>query len=129
MIKPILSTPRPVPRRTGPALAGTLVVVLALPVFLAAGWPIAGWALAAALWAAGEALAFALARLPLGLDHLASSGVMAIAMSFRVIGVMIVLIAVTVANKPAGVAATLTYVAAYSLELAVSLVSYFGRGE
>jgi hypothetical protein len=129
VIKPILSTPRPVPRRTGPALAGTLVVVLALPVFLAAGWPIAGWALAAALWAAGEALAFALARLPLGLDHLASSGVMAIAMSFRVIGVMIVLIAVTVANKPAGVAATLTYVAAYSLELAVSLVSYFGRGE
>jgi hypothetical protein len=117
------------PGRRGPAIAGSLLIFLALPVFLVAGWPLMGWGIAAAVWAAGEVLAFSLGRLPLGLDHLATSGVMAIGMSFRVIVVMVVLIAVTVGDKPVGIAATLTYVAAYTLELLVSLASYFGESE
>ena len=128
MIRPLLSTHRPVPSRRAPAAVGGLVVLLALPLFLVAGWPISGWAIALVLWVAGEVLAYAVTRLPLGLDNLASSGFVAIAMSFRVIAVMIVLIAVTAADKPVGVAAALTYIAAYSVELAVSLVSYFGGG-
>jgi hypothetical protein len=126
MIKGLISTPRPMPGRKGPAIAGTLAIILALPIFVAAGWPLTGWAIAAAVWGAGEVLAFSLGRLPLGLDHLATSGIMAIAMSFRVIGVMLVLIVITVADKPVGVAATVTYIAAYTLELMVSLASYFG---
>jgi len=114
------------PSRRAPTAAGSLVILVALPIFLAAGWPLAGWGVAAAVWAAGEVVAFSLARLPLGLDHLAVSGLTAVAMSFRVIGVMIVLIAITVANKPVGVAAALTYIAAYTFELIVSLASYFG---
>ena len=114
------------PARKGPALAGTAVVVLALPVFLAAGWPLAGWGLAAALWAAGEAFAFWLNRLPLGADHLAVSGVRAVAMTLRGIAVMVVLIAVAVSNEPVGLSAALLYVAAYTMELALSLVAYFG---
>lgn len=125
-MKGLLSTPRPMPSRRAPAAAGSLVILVALPVFIAAGWPLAGWGVAAAVWAAGEVVAFSLARLPLGLDHLAMSGLTAVAMSFRVIGVMIVLIAVTVANRPVGVAAALTYIAAYTFELIVSLASYFG---
>jgi len=122
----IFTTPRPVPGRLVPAAAGALVVVLGLPVFLAAGWPLAAWGLTAVLWAAGEAFYVALGRLPLGADHLGSSGLVALAHSFRGIAVMIALLAVTVANKPVGVAAVAVYGLAYTLSLGVSLVEYFG---
>jgi hypothetical protein len=121
----LLSTPRPVPGRRVPMLAGAGVVVLALPVFLVAGFPIAGWALAAVLWAAGEALSLWLARLPIGADHLAYSGLVALAHSFRGIGVIIVLLAVTVADRDVGVAALAVYALAYTLSLGVSLIEYF----
>jgi hypothetical protein len=99
--------------------------VLALPVFLVAGFPLGGWALAAVLWAAGEALGLWLARLPIGADHLGSSGMVALAHSFRGIGVMIVLLVVTVANRDVGIAAVAVYGLAYTLSLGVSLVEYF----
>ncbi|HXH97627.1 MAG TPA: hypothetical protein VNH40_10505, partial [Gaiellaceae bacterium] len=108
-----------------PALAGAGVVALALPVFLVAGFPVGGWALAAVLWAAGEALSVWLGKLPTGVDHLGSSGLVALAHSFRGIGVMIVLLAVTVASRDVGIAAVAVYGIAYSLSLAVSLVEYF----
>lgn len=122
----LLSTPRPVPGRRAPALAGAGVVALALPVFLVAGFPLGGWALAAVLWAAGEALGLWLARLPIGADHLGFSGLAALAHSFRGIGVMVVLLVVTVANRDAGIAAVAVYVLAFTLSLGVSLVEYFG---
>jgi hypothetical protein len=121
----VFSTPRAVPGRRVPALAGAGVVVLALPVFLVGGFPIGGWALAATLWAAGEALGLWLSRLPTGADHLTTSGLVGIAMAFRGIGVMVALLAVTVADKSLGVSAVIVYVLAYSLSLAVSLLEYF----
>ncbi|MGH2935127.1 MAG: hypothetical protein ACRDL2_11540 [Gaiellaceae bacterium] len=122
----VLSTPRPVPGRRIPALAGAAVVVLALPVFLVGGFSLAGWALAAVLWAAGEALGFWLTRIPTGADHLRKSGMVALAMSFRGIGVMVVLLAVTVADESVGVPAVVLYALAYTLTLGVSLLEYFG---
>lgn len=122
----VFSTPRPAPGRRIPALAGAAVVVLGLPVFLVGGFPLAGWALAAVLWAAGEALGFWLARIPTGADNLKKSGMVALAMSFRGIGVMVVLLAVTVADKSVGISAVVVYALAYSLTLGVSLVEYFG---
>jgi hypothetical protein len=122
----LLSTPRPVPGRRAPALAGGGVVALALPVFLVAGFPLSGWVLAAVLWAAGEALGLWLARLPIGADHLGFSGFVALAHSFRGIGVMVVLVAVTVADRDVGIAAVAVYALAFSLSLGVSLVEYFG---
>ena len=122
----LLSTPRPVPGRRAPMLAGAGVVVLALPVFLVAGFPLGGWALAAVLWVAGELLGVWLNRLPTGADHLGSSGLVALAHSFRGIGVIVVLAAVTVANRDVGLAALVVYAFAYSLSLCVSLVEYFG---
>jgi hypothetical protein len=121
----LLSSPRPVPGRRVPMLAGAGVVVLALPVFLVAGFPIAGWALAAVLWAAGEALALWLTRLPIGADHLGSSGIVALAHSFRGIGVVIVLLAVTVADRDVGIAALAVYALSFTLALGVSLIEYF----
>ena len=38
----MFSTPRPVPGRLVPALAGSAVIALALPVFVVAGWPLYG---------------------------------------------------------------------------------------
>jgi hypothetical protein len=125
-MRTIFATPRPAPSRRWPAAAGLLLIGLALPVFLVADWSLRGWGLAAVLWIAGELIALVLGRLPLGLDNLAASGVVAVGMTVRVIGVMVVLIAVTIADKPVGVAAGLLYVAAYTLELAVSLAAYFG---
>ena len=121
----VFSTPRPVPGRRVPALAGAAVVVLALPVFLVGGFPLGGWALAAVLWVAGEALGLWLARIPMGADRLGKSGMVAVAMSFRGLGVMVVLLTVTVANKGVGVSAVVVYALAYSLTLVISLLEYF----
>jgi hypothetical protein len=121
----LVPTPRPAPGRRAPTLAGAAVVVLALPVCVVGGFPLAGWALAAVLWAAAEALGAWLARIPTGADHLRSSGFVAIAMAFRGIGVLVVVIAVTLANRDVGVTALVVYALAYSLSLGVSLVEYF----
>lgn len=101
------------------------MIVLGLPVFLVGGFPVGGWALAAVLWAAGEALGWWLGRLPIGADNLRSSGAVGIATAFRGIGVMVVLLAVTIADRGLGVSAVILYVLAYTLSLGVSLVEYF----
>jgi len=121
----VFSTPRPVPGRRVPTLAGAAVVVLALPVFLVGGFALGGWALAAVLWAAGEVLSVWLARIPTGADDLKKSGLVALAMSFRGIGVIVVLLVVTLANRGVGVSALVLYALAYSLSLGVSLLEYF----
>jgi hypothetical protein len=121
----VFETPRPVPGRALPALAGAAVIALALPVFLVVGWPLEGWALAAALWFASELLAALLARFRLGAGNLATSGVVGIGMSFRALAIGIVLIAVAAGDTQLGVSAALLYALAYTLELAVSLLSYF----
>lgn len=122
----LASTPRPVPGRLAPAVAGTAVIVLALPVFAIAGWPLSGWALAAVLWLAGQTLAVVLARLPLDPGNLAAAGMRGIGTSFRAMAVGIPLVAVTVADERVGISAALLYAFAFTLELAVSLVAYFG---
>jgi hypothetical protein len=121
----VFSTPRPLPPRSLPVVAGGAVVALALPVFALAGWPLRGWVLGAVLWLAAQALALLLTRLRLGADNLAASGVVGIGMSFRAIAVMVVVIAVAAADAELGLAAGLLYALAYTLELAVSLVTYF----
>jgi hypothetical protein len=123
----MFETPRPLPGKIMPALAGAGVIVLALPVFAIAGWPVSGWALAAVLWLGGEALAALLARVRLGAGNLAASGVVGIAMSFRALAIGVVLIAVAASDARLGLSAALLYALAYTLELALSLASYFGQ--
>ena len=120
--------PRPLPNRTAPILAGGAVIALALPIFLLAGWPLAGWGLAAVLWAGAQAIALLLTRLKLGAGNLAASGVVGFGMTFRAVAVMIVVIAVAVSDARLGLSAALLYALAYTLELAVGLGSYFGGG-
>jgi hypothetical protein len=121
-----LTTPRPVPRRTIPVAAAATVLALALPVFLLAGWRVAGWALGAVLWIGGQALGLLLARLRAGTGNLAAAGVAAFGMMFRAIAVMVVVVAAVVSDVELGVAALLVYGLAYTAELGLSLLSYFG---
>jgi len=123
---PVLSTPRPIPSRRLPMLGGGAVIALALPVFLAAGWPLAGWGLAAVLWVAAQALSLLLTRLRPGASNLAASGVVGISMMFRAVAVGVVVIAVAATDPEVGLAAALLYALAYTLELSLSLLSYFG---
>lgn len=123
----MFETPRAVPSRLLPALAAAGVIVLALPVFLAAGLPLGGWVLAAVLWLAGELLALLLTRLGVGADKLAASGVVGIGMTMRSVAVGVVLIAVAATDARLGLSAALLYAIAYTLELGVSLATYFGQ--
>ena len=86
------------------------MIVLALPVFAIAGWPLKGWALTAVLWTAAQALGYLLTRLPLDQGNLAASGVRGIGMGFRAFIVGIPLVAVTVADSQVGVAAAIVSV-------------------
>jgi hypothetical protein len=122
----VFSTARPMPSRVLPVVAGAVVIALALPVFLAAGWPLAGWGLAAVLWLAAQTLSVVLTRLRPGAGNLAASGVVGISMMFRAIAVGVVVIAVAATDPEVGVAAALLYALAYTLEFALSLLSYFG---
>ena len=125
MIADLYTKPRPVPGRLAPMLAGTALIALALPVFAIAGWPLKGWALAAVLWAAAQTLGYLLTRLPLDEGNLAASGVRGIGMGFRAFVVGIPLVAVTVADSRVGFAAAIVYVLAYTLELAISILTFF----
>jgi hypothetical protein len=120
-----LVTPRPLPSTRLPALAGGAAVALALPVFVAAGWRLSGWVLGAVLWVAAQALGLLLARLPTGPSNLAGSGVQGIGMMFRAAAVMVVVIAVAVSDANLALAAAGVYALGYTLELALSLLTYF----
>ncbi len=126
MASGLLSTPRPMPGRLLPAAAGGLVIVLALPVFLLAGFPLAGWALAAVLWVGSQALVLLLTRLRPETGNLAPAPVLALSMTFRAVATMLVLVAATVSDTELGLSAALLYAFAYTLELGVGLASYFG---
>lgn len=122
----IFSTPRPMPSRFAPIVAGGTVIALALPIFAVAGWPIRGWALAAVLWAASEIFALLLTRLPNDPDNLAAAGVRGIGTTSRALLVGIVLVIVTVSNETVGLAAAILYAIAFTAELGVGLATYFG---
>ncbi|HYY63335.1 MAG TPA: hypothetical protein VE688_01885 [Gaiellaceae bacterium] len=120
-----LGAPRPIPGRLLPAAAGGVVITLALPIFLLAGWRLSGWAIAAILWLGVQALGLLLARIRPSPDNLAASGVLAFGMMGRVLAVLVVLVAVAATDGKLALAAALLYALAYTAELAVSLTSYY----
>jgi len=117
--------PRRPPDTVLPAIAGTLVVALALPVFVLDGWRIRGWALGAVLWLASQAFGLVLHRLRTRTGNLAAAGVAAFGMMFRAIAVMVVVFAVAASDAWLGVAAALVYALGYTAELGLSLVAYY----
>jgi hypothetical protein len=123
----MFETPRHAPGRLLPATAAAGLFVLALPVFVVADLPLAGWLLALVLWVASEALALLLARIGPSADKLAASGVVGIGMTLRSVAVGVVLIAVAASDARLGLSAALLFALAYTLELGVALATYFGQ--
>ncbi len=122
----IFTEPRAEPSHLIPALVGGLVLAIAFPVFLVAGWNLAGWGLATVLYVAIHALNLLLAQLRSRTSNLAASGVQAFALFFKSLGLLVVLLATAVANPHLAIGAALTYALAYTAELGLSLVIYFG---
>ena len=91
---PAWTEPRTAPPTLLPAAAGAIVVLIALPIFLLAGWRVTGWAIGAVLWLGSEALGWVLTRFQ---------------------------------SQTGNLAAALTYGAAYTAELAISLLGYYGQ--
>jgi hypothetical protein len=127
MLGALFSTPRDEPGHVLPAAGGAIVLLLALPVFALLGWNIAGWGLATVLWLGVHGLDYFLSRVrqpqPSGL---ASSGLQAFGLFFKVIAILVVLFAALAADQDVALTAALTYGLAYTFELGVSLVTYFG---
>ena len=121
----IFSTPRPLPSQTVPLLAGASVVVLALPVFLAAGWRLSGWLIGGVLWGASRLLAALLTHLQGRTGNLAAGGVVGFGMTFRALAVLVVIVALAASDASLALAAMLVYALAYTLELGVALALYF----
>jgi hypothetical protein len=122
-----LGSPRPIPGRLLPVVAGAGVITLALPVFLVAGWPFAGWVIAAVVWIGVQGLGLLLARVRPSADNLAASSVLAFGMMGRLLAVLVVLVAVAASNRTVGLAAALLYGLAYTAELSVSIASYYAQ--
>ena len=57
---PAWTQPRVAPPTLLPAAAGAIVLAVALPLFLLAGWPVQGWAIGTVLWLGSEALGWIL---------------------------------------------------------------------
>ena len=117
--------PRRPPDTTLPAIAGTAVVALALPVFLLSGWSVRGWALGAVLWLASQDFGLLLHRLRTRTGNLAAAGVAAFGMMFRAVAVMVVVFATAATDAWLGVAAAAVYALGYTADLGLSLVSYY----
>jgi hypothetical protein len=114
-----LFTPRPEPGHLLPALAGGVVLLVALPIFLVAGWPMGGWALAAVLYAAVHVLDLVLVRL--------GNGGKVFGVLFKALGLLVILVAVAASDKDLAIAAVLTYALAYTCEFGLSLAAYYGK--
>jgi hypothetical protein len=122
----MFASPRPVPHSKTPAIAGTAVVVVALPVFLVAGWRLAAWGIAAALWVAYVAIGAFLSRVPFGEGNLAAAGLVAFGRMTRAVGLMAILIAVAVSDAALGLPAAIVYGIAFTVEFLLSLFAYLG---
>ena len=121
----VFSTPRPLPDQRLPVIVGAAVIVLAFPIFVAAGWDLRGWAVGATLWAGSRALAALLTHLRGGMGNLAGSGVVGFGMTFRALAVMVVVLAVAASDARLALASLLLYALAYTAELGLSLALYF----
>ncbi len=117
---------RPEPSHALPVAGSAVVVVVALPVFLLAGWSLAGWGLAAALWVAVHALDLVLTRARRRTGNLAASSVAVFGLFFKAIAVLVVLVAAAAAHPKLALAAALVYGLAYTFELGLSLFAYYG---
>jgi hypothetical protein len=122
----LLKTPRPVPGRLLPAAGAAVALALALAVFLVAGWPLKGWVLGAALWAGLEAFAVVIRQLRQRTKGVAGSSLQGIELLVKAVAVLAVVLAAAQSDGKVALAAILVYALAYTLQLTLSVATYFG---
>jgi hypothetical protein len=123
----MFATPRPVPSRRVPVTGTVILFAVALPLYAFTSLGLDAWALAAGVWLGAEVIALVLTRAPLGLSNLASSGAVGVGLIFRQLAAVVVLFVVAAQDKHLALAAAGLYAVAYTLELALSMVVYFGQ--
>ena len=102
------------------------MIVLALPVFLAAGWSIEGWGLAAALWAAVQVFGLVATRLAPRDASLQAVGLAGFVRMFRLLAIVVVLAVLAATNRDLVLPVIAVFGLAYTCELGLSRLFYFG---
>ena len=74
----------------------------------------------------GREVVYQVKRLPLGMGNLASAGVVAFGRMLRAAGLVAILIVVATSNSDLGLPAAVVYALAFTVELGLSLITYFG---
>ncbi len=116
--------------RAGAALryADLGLLVLALPAFVVAGWPLLGYAVAAAAWLAGRGIEYAAKRRATrslaGGDRRTALGTMAVATLGRVWLITLSVLVVGLAEREAGLAAALLSLAMFTLYMVCKVVEH-----
>ena len=101
---------------------------LALPAFIVAGWPLLGYAVAAAAWLAGRGIEYAAKRRATrslaGGDRRTALGTMAAATLGRVWFITLAVLLVGLAEREAGLAAALLSLALFTLYMVSKVVDH-----
>jgi hypothetical protein len=103
-----------------------VLLALALPAFIVAGWPLLGYAVAAAAWLAGRGIEYAAKRRATrslaGGDRRTALGTMAVATLGRVWLIALAVLLVGLAEREAGLAAALLSLALFTLYMVGKVV-------
>ena len=121
-------TPGPAVGRRAIAYADIVVLAFALPVFVAAGWPLAGYAACAGVWLLQRALhGLILRRLTGSKDPKAAVGLLGASMMIRIwlVAAVILVVGLTV-SKDAGLAAAILAVILFQVNLMALMVEKTG---
>ena len=107
--------------------ADLVLLALALPVFLLAGWPLGGYAVAAGAWLVQRAIQIAASRRATGAqkrgDRRAALGILAGATLARVWLITLAVLLVGLAEREAGLAAAVLSAALFTVYLATQFVT------
>ncbi len=128
-IKDDYYTPAPRPPVT-PALAALQflavpIALLALPIFIAGGYPMDGWYLGVGLWVVNRAIQWSALKFIIGLPQTIAVAVAGIAFLTRAWGSMIVLLlTVHFAGKDTAVPAAILFTVLYTADLATRGLLY-----
>jgi hypothetical protein len=106
--------------------ADLVLLTLAFPAFIIAGWPLLGYAVAAAAWLAGRGIEYAAKRRATrslaGGDRRTALGTMAVATLGRVWLIALAVLLVGLAEREAGLAAALLCLALFTLYMVGKVV-------
>jgi hypothetical protein len=101
------------------------VAILALPVFLAAGWAFNAWAIAVGLWLANRLLQSGVNRFIIGLPQTMAMAIAGITFISRAWGVLIALVlTVHFAGRHVAVPAAILFALLYTLDLVARGIFY-----